>query len=87
MNLIAGRVGTSYADIVHITGGIPSYRFRVTEGTLPPGLSLNSFNGEITGSPTLAGHYVFTITVNDHDVDHVLKHNGVSRSFTVEVTN
>jgi hypothetical protein len=35
-----------------------------TSGTLPPGLSLNSSTGALTGTPTTLGTYNFTITAN-----------------------
>ncbi|HEY5986248.1 MAG TPA: Ig domain-containing protein, partial [Streptosporangiaceae bacterium] len=41
------------------------YRFLVTSGSLPPGLSLNSDTGIISGTPTIAGSYQFTITATD----------------------
>src|SRR5216684_311451 len=37
--------------------------FKLTRGTLPPGLSLDS-NGAVSGTPTMPGDYDFTITVN-----------------------
>lgn len=55
-------VGTSYTDGVAASGvsGSPSYA--VTSGTLPAGLSLDGSTGAITGQPTTAGAYSFTIT-------------------------
>lgn len=37
-------------------------RWSVVSGDLPPGVGINS-SGEIHGTPTLAGSYVFTISV------------------------
>jgi hypothetical protein len=34
-------------------------------GTLPPGMTLDSATGKITGSGTAAGRYPFTVTVTD----------------------
>ncbi len=39
-----------------------SYSFAVTAGALPAGLSLNSATGVVSGTPTVAGAYNFTIT-------------------------
>lgn len=36
-----------------------------TMGNLPPGLSLNSSTGEISGTPSVAGSYTFSIQVKD----------------------
>jgi uncharacterized protein YhjY with autotransporter beta-barrel domain len=41
------------------------FTYTVTAGSLPPGLSLNFFNGTITGTPTTAGTYPFTVTATD----------------------
>src|SRR5260370_41325786 len=40
-----------------------TYDFKLTRGTLPPGLSLDS-NGAVSGTPTMPGDYDFTITLN-----------------------
>ena len=45
------------------TGGVPPYRW--SAASLPPGLSVNSQNGEITGIPTLADSYPVAVTVAD----------------------
>ena len=41
--------------------GIPAPVYTVSSGSLPPGLSLNSSTGALTGSPTTAGSYSFSI--------------------------
>jgi WD40 repeat protein len=49
------------------TGGVPPYSWSAS--SLPPGLVMNSQNGEITGTPTpastTAGTYNVVVTVND----------------------
>lgn len=49
------------------TGGVPPYSWSAS--SLPPGLNMNSQNGEITGTPTpastTAGTYNVVVTVND----------------------
>lgn len=45
-------------------GGRPPYTF-TAEGTLPPGLTLDSATGAISGAGTAAGRYPFTETVTD----------------------
>jgi hypothetical protein len=37
----------------------------LASGSLPPGLSLNSSSGLISGTPTTAGSYVFTVQVSN----------------------
>ncbi len=43
------------------TGIVFTYSFKLTAGTLPPGLTVNT-NAEISGTPTTGGVYTFTIT-------------------------
>jgi hypothetical protein len=50
---------------VNVTGGTPPYTWTVTAGALPAGLSLGSGTGYITGTPTVAGTYNFTVQVTD----------------------
>jgi uncharacterized repeat protein (TIGR02543 family) len=56
--------GTPYSQTLTVSGGTPEYFFQVTSGTIAPGLSL-SFDGNITGTPTTAGTFVFTVSVSD----------------------
>jgi Putative Ig domain len=56
-------VGSSYHEILSVTGGSASYRFVVTQGELPPGLVLNPLTGSISGIPTRVGTFAFTIMV------------------------
>jgi hypothetical protein len=58
-------VGASYSQTVSVSGGTGPYTFTVTKGVLPPGLSLNSTTGQISGIPTAGGPASFTITVTD----------------------
>ena len=60
-NLRDGVVGASYSQTVTASGGTGAYQFSLSDGSLPPGLSLSQ-NGQITGAPTVAGVYRFTIT-------------------------
>jgi large repetitive protein len=39
----------------------------VPPGSLPPGLTLNSSTGQISGTPDVAGTYTFTVTVTDSE--------------------
>jgi Putative Ig domain len=50
-----GLVNSSYnASIVPAgPGGVPPYSWSIVSGTLPPGLSLNSSSGVISGTPTV----------------------------------
>jgi hypothetical protein len=60
-----GTVGTPYNQSVSASGGTSPYAFSVSSGALPTNLILNSATGAITGTPTAAGTFTFTITATD----------------------
>jgi hypothetical protein len=60
-----GTVNKAYNITVTAKGGTPAYSFSISAGSLPPGLTLNSSSGAITGLPTTAGKYTFTVKVTD----------------------
>lgn len=55
------RVGQEFTDAIRATG-TPSPSYAVTAGSLPAGLTLDEVSGAITGTPTTAGDYAFTVT-------------------------
>ncbi len=65
--LPAGSLAQSYNTTIAAAGGIPFYKYEVFSGALPNGLTLNSFNGAITGTATQQGNYSFTIRITDYD--------------------
>lgn len=61
-----GTVGSSYNQTVTASGGTAPYTFAASAGALPPGLTLNTSTGQISGSPTAAGGpFKFTIRATD----------------------
>jgi PKD repeat protein len=61
-----GEVSTDYNQgISPPIDGTPPYTYSVTSGTLPPGLTLDTETGIISGIPTTEGIYSFTISVDD----------------------
>ncbi len=63
-SLPAGTMGTAYSQTILATGGATPYSYAVTGGALPGGLGLAA-SGAITGTPTTAGSFSFTVTVTD----------------------
>lgn len=59
-----GFTGVAYTGSATATGGTAPYTYAVTSGSLPPGLSLSSA-GVISGTPTAAGTFTFTVTATD----------------------
>src|ERR1051326_6664098 len=64
-NLPAGTVGASYSGTISATGGTTPYSFSVVDGSLPPGLSLASATGSVTGTPTVAVSKYAWVRVTD----------------------
>ncbi|MCC6435789.1 MAG: putative Ig domain-containing protein [Acidimicrobiales bacterium] len=62
--IAAIEVGEAYSDGVAASGS-PAATYTVSAGTLPAGLSLDANTGAITGTPTTAGAYAFTIEANN----------------------
>ena len=63
-SLPAGTAGDAYAATLTASSGTPPYSWSVVSGALPAGLALSSA-GAITGTPTTAGSYQFTVQVTD----------------------
>lgn len=77
--LPSGTVGVAYNSAVSGTGAGAPYNYSVTVGTLPIGLNLTS-SGALSGIPTTAGNYTFTITA-----DNTEEYVG-SRGYTVVIS-
>ncbi|MBV9283696.1 MAG: DUF2334 domain-containing protein [Acidimicrobiia bacterium] len=64
-SLPGATVGQAYSAILTAAAGTGPYKWSITSGTLPAGLSLNAATGAITGKPKSPGSSVVTLTVTD----------------------
>ena len=63
--LPAGTLGQAYNQTVHASGGVGSLTWSISAGTLPAGLNIDSTTGVISGTPTVANTFSFTVRVQD----------------------
>lgn len=76
--LTAGKVGTAYTDSLTLTGS-GNKVVSIERGELPDGISLSE-SGTFSGTPTVAGKFVFSVVVeNDFGV--------ASKEFTLDIAN
>lgn len=61
-SLATGTQGVFYSDGVSATNTVS---YSISSGSLPPGISLASNTGAITGTPTANGTYFFTVSANN----------------------
>jgi len=60
-----GEAEVAYSDQLTVTGGTSPYAWSVSTGNLPAGITLSSSTGLLSGTPTTAGSYSFTVKVTD----------------------
>ena len=76
-----GAVGTPYSFSLIPFGGTGPYSYTMSGfQPLPPGLSLNSVTGQISGTPTTTGTFFPTITLTD-----LATSTSVSQGFSVSI--
>ncbi|WP_051958901.1 putative Ig domain-containing protein [Janthinobacterium sp. RA13] len=61
----AATVGTAYSENVTAANGAAPYTYAISAGALPAGLSLNTSTGLLSGTPTAAGTFNFTVRAED----------------------
>lgn len=62
-------LGAYYRCRVYATDGVAPYTYEITDGSLPDGVLLIESAGSITGTPSVADTFTFTITATDSTVD------------------
>ena len=84
----AGSVGVPYSAALQAAGGYPSgsssFSYTWSSGSLPPGLSLNTSTGLISGTPTSPGSFPFSVSVTDIFANYL--GTSASGSFTITIT-
>ncbi|WP_081609260.1 putative Ig domain-containing protein [Pseudomonas sp. CBZ-4] len=55
----------AFSSTLSASNGTAPYVYSITAGSVPTGMTLNSATGTLSGTPTAAGPYTFTVTVTD----------------------
>jgi len=63
--LHGGAVNVGYSQSIVVVGGNAPYTWSISAGALPAGLTLAPASGAISGTPTAAGNFTFTVQVVD----------------------
>ncbi len=79
-SLPSGTIGQSYQAQLGASGGQPPYTWALTSGSLPTGLNLST-SGLISGIPTVAGIFTFTVQVRDQ------LSNTAGKNFSITITS
>jgi hypothetical protein len=74
-----GTLGIAYNATVQATSGVLPHTWNVSGGALPDGLTLDGSAGTISGTPTVANTFTFTLQVTDAESE------SATQDFTVVI--
>lgn len=64
--MTTGKVGSAFSQTLEgSSDGSSTLYWTVTDGTLPDGITLGKATGKLSGTPTTAGSYTFTVRLTD----------------------
>jgi len=63
--LPSAAIDKPYSATIQVNGGTAPLQWKLTKGSLPPGIALLSTSGILSGTPTAPGEYNFTVSVTD----------------------
>jgi outer membrane autotransporter protein len=81
------RVGQAYWQFNFVSGGQPAYSYAVSAGRLPGGTTLDPLYGFVSGTPTAAGAFSYTITATDRSAVAQTASQAVSGAIAATVTS
>ncbi len=85
-SLPALTAGTPFSQALTSTGGVGSYSYSLSSGSLPTGLTLSS-GGLLSGTPTQRGTYTFAVRSQDSVGDFAVKgYTGTVANPTLSIT-
>lgn len=61
----AARLSKPYNHNFQITGAVAPYHCEIQSGNLPPGIQIDSFTGNLAGTPTQLGTFQSTLKIRD----------------------
>ncbi|MEI6209387.1 MAG: putative Ig domain-containing protein [Desulfuromonadales bacterium] len=79
--------GIVYQGSLNMNGGTAPFSWKVQSGSLPPGLTLDSITGIISGIPTTVGTYQFTIQVTDSTGSTKTQALSIAVTAQLDITN
>lgn len=71
--LTTGTEQSPYLKALTNANPTPGQVWSISNGSLPPGISLDADNGILSGTPTTAGLYTFTVRITDPDTAYCEK--------------